>query len=70
MEELLMKVTRNNFWKEHSDSIRLETIIEEDTNGPTSTELPNEISVSEASSDDEFTPIMIEDIKHCGNYRD
>lgn len=51
-----------------SDSIHLETVIEEDIYGPTNTELPNEISISEESSDDEFTPIMIENIKHCGNY--
>lgn len=57
-------ITKNNI----SNSIHFETIVEEDTIGPTSIELPGEISVSEASPDDEFTPIMIEDIKHCGNY--
>ncbi len=68
------KITRTknsykiNVKESNSVSIHLETIVEEDINRPTSTELPNEISVSEVSSDSKFTPIMIENIKHCGNY--
>ena len=54
--------------KRDPDSINLETIVEVDINGPTNTELPNEISISEESPDSKFTPIMIENIKHCGNY--
>ena len=58
------KITTKNI---DSDSIHLETIIEED-NGPISTELPSEISISDNSSGGKFTPIMIENIKLCGTY--
>ncbi len=57
-----------NIKKSDSDSIHLETIIAENVEGPRYTELPSEISVNEVSSDSKFTPIMIEDTKHCGNF--
>ena len=50
-----------------SDSIHIETTIEESIEGPTNTALPSEISVNESSSDSKFTPVMIEDMKYCGN---
>jgi len=54
--------------KTDSNSIHLETTIEENTEGPINTALPSEISVNEISSDSKFTPVMIEDIKYCGNF--
>ena len=73
LKENKMICTQNSYKitvkKNDSDSIHLETTTE-DIQGPISTELPNEISVSEASPDDKFTPIMIENIKYCGNYVD
>ena len=53
--------------KSDSDSINIETTIEENIEGPTNTSLPSEISVNESSSDIKFTPVMIEDMKYCGN---
>ena len=53
--------------KSDSDSIHIETTIEESIEGPTNTALPSEISVNESSSDSKFTPVMIEDMKQCGN---
>jgi len=54
--------------KSDSDSIHLETTIEKNIEGPINTTLPSEISVNETSLDSKFTPIMIEDVKNCGNF--
>ena len=50
------------------DSTYLQTIIEKHIEVPTYTKLPAEISVNDMSSNSKFVPIMIEDIKHCGNF--
>jgi len=58
------KITTKNTIPE---TIHLQTIIDL-YDAPTSSKLPSEISIVDSSEDEDFTPVMIENIKHCRNY--